>query len=53
MDLLELCQGLMFLFRGLGCRDTSLTVPAVWLTLGMDPGMGWDLPHPVHTQTHR
>lgn len=49
LDLLELCQRLMFLFRGLGCRDVSLVVPPVWLTLGRDLGLGWDLPHPVHT----
>lgn len=48
VELLELCQGLIFLFRDLGCWDTSLVVSSVCLTLGMDPGLGWDLPHPVH-----
>lgn len=49
LDLVELCQWLMFLPRGLGCRDMSLVVLPVWLTLGMDPGLGWDLPHPLHS----
>lgn len=44
MDLLELCQGLMFLCRGLGCHDVSLLVPPARLSPGMDPGLGWDLP---------
>lgn len=34
----------MFLFRGLGCQDVSPVVPPVWLSLEMDPGLGWDLP---------
>jgi len=41
----------MFLFRELGCPAVSLVVPPVRLSLGMDPGLGWDLPRccPAHT----
>lgn len=44
MDILELCQGLMLLCRGLGCHRVSLLVPPVHLSLTMDPGLGRNLP---------
>lgn len=43
VDHLELCQGLMFLFRGLGCRRVSLLVPPAWLGTEVNTGQGWDL----------
>lgn len=51
VDHLELLQGLVFLFRGLGCQDVSLVIPPVLLSPGMDPGLGWDLP-PMQRCSH-